>query len=94
MLLGVVLWAVPGQMLELAVKLVTSPDLAAGLAGFQPGLVAQLGAATILAAAVLALPATLGYLGAARENRVLLTLVRTIAFLVNVSCLIFLGMAT
>ena len=83
LLLSVLLVSLPGHSQELLLYILAQPGLdvpistqEAVAANLSPGLVGGLGAALLCLSLILAIPATTGYVGAVRENRVCLIMVR------------------
>lgn len=83
LLLSVLLVTLPGHSQELLLYILAQPGLDVPLstqeavsANLSPGLVGGLGAALLCLSLLLAIPATTGYVGAVRENRVCLIMVR------------------
>ena len=84
LLLSVLMVTVPGHSLELLLYILEQPGLDVPVAtqesvaaNLSPGLVGGLGASLLTVSLLLAIPATTGYVGAVRENRICLIMVST-----------------
>ena len=91
LLVSVLMVTVPGHTLDFLLYILEQPGLEVPPAtqesisvNLSPGLVAGLGATLLTASLLLAIPATTGYVGAVRENRICLILVRS--FIVKYFC--------
>ena len=83
LLVSVLMVTVPGHSLDFLLYVLEQPGLDVPLTTQQaisvnlsPGLVAGLGTALLTVSLLLAVPATTGYVGAVRENRICLIMVR------------------
>ena len=83
LLLSVLLVTIPGHSLDFLLYILAQPGLDVSVStqeavsvNLSPGLVGGLGTALLSLALLLAIPATTGYVGAVRENRICLIMVR------------------
>ena len=84
LLLSVLMVTVPGHSLDFLLYILEQPGLDVPVAtqesvaaNLSPGLVGGLGASLLTVSLLLAIPATTGYVGAVRENRICLIMVST-----------------
>ena len=83
LLLSVLMVTVPGHSLDFLLYILEQPGLAVPVstqesvaANFSPGLVGSLGASLLTVSLLFGIPATTGYVGAVRENRICLIMVK------------------